>query len=128
LREEASGIMAWALAGAVRLIRNGKYTRPASTEESKKEWIADADNVAGWCEEHVTKTTPRDDAPIIDKTSNGVAYRRYHDWCRATGRKPSAQNTFFKRLKRLGHIKGRTEEERFWYFSCTETDIPISIR
>ena len=48
--EEADLLIAFAVEGASRIIRNGTFTEPESSQQELREWILGADPVAAWIE------------------------------------------------------------------------------
>ena len=62
LRDEYDLLLGWAIEGASRLIRNGKFTLPKSSIEALEKWTRDADPVRAWIEARVRPTAnPRRD-------------------------------------------------------------------
>jgi putative DNA primase/helicase len=93
LTKEAAGIMIWALAGAVRLLRNGKYTVPASHYRIMGEWRKQNDQVASFVDECCTTR---------GETSGKEAFNAFRDYCDRNGRKTMSNLTFGRRLKGVG--------------------------
>jgi P4 family phage/plasmid primase-like protien len=56
LRAEYDLLLGWAIQGASRLIRNGKYTLPKSSIEALEKWTRDTDPVRAWIEARVRPT------------------------------------------------------------------------
>jgi putative DNA primase/helicase len=56
--EEADLLLAWAVEGASRLIRQRDFTIPLSSDEALKHWLSTADPVIAWAEEKVTTVDP----------------------------------------------------------------------
>lgn len=71
--EEMSVLLAFAVAGASRLIRNGAFTVPSSSEAAKREWLSGADPVVAWNDERVEQ------APGVKLRSNYV-YEQFRAW------------------------------------------------
>lgn len=103
LRREAPGIMAWALAGASRLIRRGGYTLPKSHGAALREWRLDEDSVAAFADDCCRDTEQRYGATLGDLHA---AFKR---WCKGRGRKPVTDRKLAKRLRQLGKKQDRTE-------------------
>jgi phage/plasmid-associated DNA primase len=92
---QRQGLMVWALHGAVRLIRNGRYSRPKSATDAMVEWQEDADSVVAWKSENTS--------PCLEpSTTVELSYKNYTAWCEETGRKAVSRDTFAKRLSRSG--------------------------
>ena len=56
LRDEYDLLLAWAIEGTSRLIRNGKFTLPRSSIEALEKWTRDTDPVRAWIEARVRPT------------------------------------------------------------------------
>jgi P4 family phage/plasmid primase-like protien len=56
LRDEYDLLLSWAIEGASRLIRNGKFTLPKSSIEALEKWTRDTDPVRAWIEARVRPT------------------------------------------------------------------------
>ncbi len=105
LLAELAGIAVWALDGVSRLLRNDRYTVPASSIETRDEWRHDADSVAAFVEDRLevgaqflTKATPL-----------YLAYRRF---CEERGLKPVGAPKFGRRLLRRNVKRHRASEGR----------------
>jgi P4 family phage/plasmid primase-like protien len=62
LRDEYDLLLSWAIEGASRLIRNGKFTLPKSSIEALEKWTRDTDPVRAWIEARVRPTAnPKQD-------------------------------------------------------------------
>ena len=57
LRDEYDLFLSWAIEGASRLIRNGKFTLPKSSIEALEKWTRDTDPVRAWIEARIRPTT-----------------------------------------------------------------------
>lgn len=105
LTDELGLVAAWAIEGFQRLVRQGGYTVPPSSEERKREWRGRSNNVMLFVNEccseipGVSKETPG--------TSTTQLYSKYREWCHETGHKRFAKNKFGERLEQLGHESAR---------------------
>ena len=80
--EEADHLLAFAVSGASRLIRQRKFTTPASGKAALIDWILGADPVLAWLAECV------EIKPYVDGYPNmatRAAYERFHAWAVAEG-------------------------------------------
>lgn len=98
LIKESAGIMVWALHGAVRLLRQGRYTVPTSHHRVMRDWRLQADQVAAFVDECCVQDK--------DETSAKEAFNAFREWCQRNGRMPVSNIVFGKRLKSTG-IKAR---------------------
>jgi hypothetical protein len=57
LRDEYDLLLAWAIEGASRSTRNGKFTLPKSSIEALEKWTRDTDPVRAWIEARVRPST-----------------------------------------------------------------------
>jgi len=97
--EEPDLLLAWAVAGASRLIREHKFSIPQSCEQAFRDWMTEADAVLAWLSECVKVHEVRDDLPAV---ATNVAYRKFHDWAIEQGFKKDnlpAINGFTRRVR-----------------------------
>src|SRR5690606_28239945 len=71
--EEATLLLAWAVAGAVRLASRGDYTVPRSSRMLAEGWVADTDPVAAWFAE-CCEADPNSWSAV------DTAYRAFRRW------------------------------------------------
>jgi putative DNA primase/helicase len=101
LEGELPGIFAWALDGAVRLMKQGKYTLPKSHEDELRAWRKNADPVAEFIQSACSK------AALKNGTTSTVLFKHYERWARFSGHKDTLSHKAFamqaKRLVSNGH-------------------------
>ncbi|MGC6499974.1 MAG: DNA primase family protein [Henriciella sp.] len=106
-REEANAMLAMAVAGAVRLLRQGCFTETASGRQRMAEWVLVSDMVAAFFEDNevVEITGERD-----DKVTSKDAYVAFASWAKSEGipdiRRPT-HSQFTERAKGLDLSKIR---------------------
>jgi putative DNA primase/helicase len=86
--------------GALRLLKNEGYTIPPSSNEIKRRWRKETDSVAAFV---------RECCEVVDEPAAPTSelYFIYNSWCRQSGRRIVAKNTFGERLKKLGYPSTR---------------------
>ncbi len=97
--EEADLLLAWAVDGASRLVRNRNFTIPSSCKQALVDWLFGADPVLAWLDE-CTKASPVGGGQPVVRTS--AAYAHFHTWALAEGfqrDKLPAINGFTQRVK-----------------------------
>ena len=104
---ELPGIAAWAIEGASRLLRRGRYLEPASATQAKRDWQEATDQVLQFL--HV-RTVP---APAPDITAMRL-YADYRLWATWNGHSPMSSTKFFSRLRSAGHTPHRDAENRLY--------------
>ncbi|MBF0383682.1 MAG: hypothetical protein HQL69_21895 [Magnetococcales bacterium] len=105
---ELPGILNLALDGAKRILTHGGFTTVGSSEEAKKKWRVEADQVAQFAEECCTM-----EAGGI-ATSQEI-WRAYQCWTSDAGIKRSLnRGNFTNRLERLGVERSRDRKVRMW--------------
>jgi phage/plasmid-associated DNA primase len=114
--EEADLLLAWAVDGAARLIRNRGFTMPDSSKAALKDWLYGADPVLAWLNERVEARPIVGDEP---KLRTSYAHGQFHSWALAEGFKREtlpAVNGFVQRVKAnaVGIEYRRTREGRFF--------------
>ncbi len=77
--EESDHLLAWAVDGAARLIRQRNFTIPPSSKAALADWILGADPVLAWLDECVEMEI--DNTPIPTRE----AYERFSTWATAEG-------------------------------------------
>ena len=110
-RDELAGIAAWALEGAARLQREGRYTTPRTSEEAKAEWQADSDQVRQWVAARCAVLPPGTSS--WREASLDKLYPDYRVWAQANGHTAVASARFGARLKALG-LEHRTKMARLY--------------
>ena len=109
--EEANALLAFAVEGASRVLRSGRFTEPPSSQSTLNEWIFSADPVLAWKESCT-------DYGVGERTPTKRAYAQFTIWAEDNGfrkdRLPAA-NTFVNRLiAQDGRLStARTSNERF---------------
>ena len=106
LAEELAGVAGWAVEGAARLQRQGRYTQPVSATQAKLDWQLDSDQVRQFV----------DDCARLDEgaeTPIDELYEAFVEWCRKTGHVGMNRNRFGARLRSLGYWR-RTKIARFY--------------
>jgi P4 family phage/plasmid primase-like protien len=91
--KEAPGLMLWALHGAVRLLRQGRYTEPTSHSLRLRQWRTDVDAVASFVDECC--------APDDQRTYLKEIHTAFREWCSMVGRTPISNVSLGLRLRAL---------------------------
>ncbi len=108
LSGERPAVTAWAIAGAVRLLKQSGYTVPPSVRGAQEDWQRNSDQVRAFYEERCK--------PIVDDGTGGaVVYREYVNWASANGHRPLASNKFFLRLLALPGVERLRRAEGNFY-------------
>jgi len=97
--EEADLLLAWAVDGASRLIRQRNFTIPPSSRVALTDWILGADPVLAWLDECVETKPIFDGHPSI---TTREAYEKFREWAIAEGFKNDklpAINGFVQRVQ-----------------------------
>jgi len=92
--EEADLLLAWAVAGASRVIRQRSFSEPASSKAALLEWLYKADAVQAWAAECVM-------ASEVDWVATSAAYEHFCNWAVSEGHRRErlpAVNTFADRV------------------------------
>lgn len=128
--EESDLLLAWAVAGASRLIRQKYFTMPQSSRTALNDWLFGSDPVLAWLSEQVEITSVLDKQARI-KTSQ--AYERFRSWALGEGfneRTLPAINAFVQRVS--ANSKGieyrRTSDGRFFYGMAFARSTPMQNR
>lgn len=99
LLQELAGIMAWALAGCVRLLSRSAYTPVGSSEATVESWREESDPVLGYFRARVAITPEPSHGRYDAHNTTGRAelYNDYTAWCQRVGRKGVMHMTSFGR-------------------------------
>jgi phage/plasmid-associated DNA primase len=95
--EESDLLLAWAVAGAARLIRQKGFTIPKSSKLALRDWLFGADSVLAWTEARVR---PRD--PEQGEYKSAFAHAQFKQWAIANGFREGtlpAVNGFVQRVQ-----------------------------
>lgn len=100
------GVLAWAVAGAVRWYKLGDAGLPEieSSRQIKARHRGELDNVAAWLEECCT-------VGGNGFTANSILYLSYERWCKENGVEPKKLKGFSQALDRKGFRSDRTTVE-----------------
>lgn len=93
--EEANALLAFAVEGAGRVLRAGRFIQPATSRQTLREWVYQADPVLAW-KERRTAYTPAEQTPV------GVAYADFLNWAENEGietKKLPAAHNFVNKLR-----------------------------
>jgi len=94
---EMPGVLAWAVAGAQRLLEQDAYTIPASSLEAVQDWKDSCDPLGQWLAE---RTAPAQHSH--ERTKSGVLFQNWKSWSNGEIN-PKSQRAFsFALKKRFG--------------------------
>ncbi len=97
--EEPDLLLAWAIAGASRLVRNRMFRQTPSCHRAKSDWLYGSDPVLAWLFEMVDPQTVLDIEPRI---TTREAYSCFQEWAQAEGfshRTLPSINVFVQRVQ-----------------------------
>ncbi len=106
LRDEAQGILAWAIAGAKRWLEDGLGSC-AAIDAAKAKYVEEANVLVQFLDDEV-------DLAPHSSVAKADLYERFRSWCATNGRTTWSQNTFTRRCSDHGLEGGRTAQGRFW--------------
>lgn len=101
--EGRSVLLAWAVEGLQRLVKQGKFTISQPMCEAKGEYMKENDSVLAFAEE-LLESIPVDGGYKTALIVKGV-YLTYRDWCEDSGVKPVSQSEFTTRIQLAGYEK-----------------------
>jgi P4 family phage/plasmid primase-like protien len=113
LRDEYDLFLAWAIEGASRLIRNGKFTLPKSSIEALEKWTRDTDPVRAWIEARVRPTpNPKRDAGY----TRTAIFQLFESWAVENGhrkdRLPKSAEFIDRLAEDFPEVLRRCEQDR----------------
>jgi putative DNA primase/helicase len=92
LRAELPGILTWALQGLDRLVRNGKFTVPSSSDDATNLMMDLASPVSAFVRERCRR------GPSEDVSRDGL-YDAWKTWAEDNGHRPGAKSTFGRDIR-----------------------------
>jgi putative DNA primase/helicase len=98
---ELSGVLNWAIAGLLRLLEQGDFSKCDAVDSAGREYRRSSDNVALWVEDENIEPSPEYDNPE-HKLFTAQLYKEYREWCDDNGHKPFTKNNFGKHMTKLG--------------------------
>lgn len=107
IAHERPGLAAWALIGAVELLRRKHYQVPGSSERALDKWRDAADQIRQFVDERCLRS---DDEWI----QSSELYREYRAWGERNGHRLVNSNTFAERLEQQGLVKVSRSAGSFW--------------
>jgi putative DNA primase/helicase len=96
---ELPGVLNRALEGYKRLRQRGDFDPPQACLDAKDEWLAAANNVAGFLKDEYK---PQPKARLLRSKS----YEHYSAWCQESKQMPVAHHKFISMMKQLGVRSG----------------------
>ncbi len=108
IKAELGAVAAWAMAGAVRLQKQGSYTEVPSSKLALQEWREGSDQVALWLSTYAY-WPPLEGAPK-KKIPTSEMYTNYGQWSAQNGHLKIGSHKFQKRLHALGVERDRNKD------------------
>ena len=106
LKSEVSGILNWAIDGAIEWAKNGLQP-PEEVLSATREYKSEMDTFSRFCSDVVVKKPGA-------KTSKDDLFGAYHNWRRDEGGDDLEKRDVTSKMKRLGYEEGRSANERYW--------------
>jgi phage/plasmid-associated DNA primase len=128
--EEADLLLAWAVEGARRLARRGRYPEIQECGAALREWLMQ-DPVLAWLDDRVTRVDPQPAAngQLQPCVRTRDAYVNFSNWAEAEGYSPRtipAINGFTQRVAAQGFKKHRDRDGRYFLGMVLATAHPSS--
>lgn len=104
-RDEAAGILAWAVEGCARYLRAGRIADPPEVKAATQAYREDMDTLAHFLAEYTQQTTSAD-----FYVRSSVLYECFTEWAKANGEYVVSQKVFSNRILERGFIRTRKNE------------------
>jgi putative DNA primase/helicase len=109
IAEEAPGILAWIIAGAIAHFGHGGLREPDSVKLATEAYAAEEDHIGRFLEDCCVR------GPVHHvRTETGRVRTAYETWCHAEGEQPMDARTFGRELKARGIIR-KPSSGRYFY-------------
>jgi P4 family phage/plasmid primase-like protien len=115
LREEAEGIIAWAVAGTCLWQREG-LGKPLEVEYTRSKWRVEMDRLGSFREECCVE------GPKFSVQARPL-YKAYREWAEDAGERPMSEMMFGLRMVEAGRKKDRDAENRVIYVGIALKDL-----
>jgi P4 family phage/plasmid primase-like protien len=113
-REELDLLLDFAVEGASRLLKQGKFTDLRSSEDAVRKWVLHTDPVEAWLEECVTCVSGTD----VPRVATSEAYSHFREWCGRSGYTLVPPiNKFSERVETAGKGIGKVRDSKGRYFT-----------
>lgn len=106
LREELSGILAWAVHGCREWQDHGLQV-PGSIKRATREYRAEMDVLENFLDDKCVKGSDR-------KSPVGAAYALYEKWSSAACQDPLGKKTFGNLMRQKGYSQVKNDKVRYW--------------
>ena len=106
LKAEYSGILNWAIEGAIEWAKNGLQP-PEEVLAATQGYKSEMDTFSRFCSEIVIKKSG-------GRISKDTLFGAYHNWRRDEGGDDLMKSELTSKMKRLGYEEGRAATERYW--------------
>jgi putative DNA primase/helicase len=106
LRDEMSGILNWAIKGAIEWNKNGLQP-PEEVLAATRGYQSEMDTFSRFCKDAIV------DKPDVN-TTKAELYHAYCDWRHDEGGDELGKAEVAAKMKRLGYNEGRSKSERYW--------------
>lgn len=107
IERELAGVLNWAIAGLIRLVRRGQFPEPTTAmKAAQAEGQLESNSVMAWW---------GDDRVAVNinfETSRQAVYQDYREWCGDNGMSPLGAERFWSRLRPLAGEKAVEPKKR----------------
>lgn len=107
LDEEAAGVLAWLVEGAVNYHRGGVGQVPDSVRAATAAYRSNEDVVGAFLDEMTERSA-------TDNTPCRALFTAYCDWCEGAGERPMRERDFAPRVEAKGYEKQKTKAANVW--------------
>jgi len=107
LKEEATGILAWAVDGCMAWLEDGHLPHPTAVDEATEEYREAEDVIGQWVEDCA------EIVPNLEATGSDL-YESYRTWAEKNGLRQSSNVWFAERLRARGLEKTRRRHGVVW--------------
>lgn len=95
IKNELSGVLNWIIAGAMRLIAQGKFSKSKIVDEALAEYKVDSDSVSSFLQDNNYEISTKNE----DYTALKDLFKKYMDYCAESNCHACSLKTFSTRLK-----------------------------
>jgi putative DNA primase/helicase len=107
LDQDAPGVLAWLVRGAVEYLRNGVGEIPEAVRIATDAYRSNEDVIGAFLDDMTERS-------LSDNTACRALFTAYSEWCDGAGERPMRERDFAPRVEAKGYEKHKTKTSNVW--------------